>query len=62
MEVGGAITGGLTRAHKGEHEILSCRGAAALQLAAYVLNRYSGIPGTQPHEYEYGIPLGYPYI
>jgi len=28
----------------------------------YVLNRYSRIPGTQPHEYEYRIPPGEPCI
>jgi len=28
--------------------------------APYVLNRYSHIPGTQPQEYEYHIPPGYP--
>ena len=28
----------------------------------YVLNRYSRIPGTQPHEYAYRIPPGEPCI
>jgi len=28
----------------------------------YVLNRYSRIPGTQPHEYEYRIPPAEPCI
>jgi len=35
-----------------------CGRVSCLEVRPYVLNRYSGIPGMQPHEYEYRISPG----
>jgi len=61
-QVGGGTERMIDSRSKPGSERISCKDQAEEGLGTYVLNRYSRIPGTQPHEYQYRIPPGEPCI